>query len=55
MFGICVVVVARNAFGKLRDGALAYTFVALKTKFASFVLSEVCNYLTLFTLLGFVF
>ena len=43
-----------NAFEKLRGGTLAtFSFVALKTKFAGFVLSAVCSYLTLFKLLGF--
>ena len=45
-----------NAFGKLCGGTLAtYNFVALETKFAGFVLSAVCSYLTLFTILGFGF
>ena len=47
-----IYVVARNALGKLRGGSLAYTFVAFETKFASFVFSTVCSYLTLFTLPG---
>ena len=54
MFHICVV--AHIVFEKLCGGALAtYSFVALKTKFVGFVLSAVCSYLTLFTLLGFGF
>ena len=45
-----------NAFGKLWGGTLAtYSFVALETKFAGFVLSAVCSYLTVSTLLGFGF
>ena len=45
-----------NALGKFRGGTLAaYSFVALETKFAGFVKSKVCSYLTLITLLGFDF
>ena len=43
-----------NAFEKLRGRTHAtYSFLALKTKFAGFILSAVCSNLTLFTLLSF--
>ena len=45
-----------NSFGKFRGGTLAtYSFVELEAKFAGFVLSDVCTYLTLFTFSALVF
>ena len=45
-----------NLFGKLLGGTLAtFSFFALKARYAGFVLRAVCSYLTLFTLLSFVF
>ena len=45
-----------NSFGKFRGGTRATnSFVALERKFASFVLSKVCTYLTRFTFSALVF
>ena len=45
-----------NSFGKFRGGTLATcNVVTLEAKFAGFVMSVVCSYLTLFTFSGLVF